>query len=96
MFPNRILMGVALAPGTRLLRQTAGAAILFLIFTQNVSHISCGSKPISTTANDGYGSWVATQTTGVVGGSFTVKIATVDVDAHRLAKRMDLELCLGK
>ncbi|XP_011194800.1 uncharacterized protein LOC105220090 isoform X3 [Zeugodacus cucurbitae] len=97
MFRNCILMGIAFDPQTRLLRQAAEAAIIFLIFTQNVSHISCGSKPISTTANDGYASWAATQTTGVLGtGPLTVKTATVDVDTHRLTKRMDLELCLGK
>lgn len=94
MFRNHILMGVAISPETRLLRQTAEAAILLLIFTQNVSHISCDSKVINTTVDDGYASWAATQTTGVFGSPFTT--ATVDLDTHRLEKRMDLELCLGK
>uniref|UniRef100_A0A034WDU0 Low-density lipoprotein receptor-related protein 11 n=1 Tax=Bactrocera dorsalis TaxID=27457 RepID=A0A034WDU0_BACDO len=96
MFRNRFLMGVAIGPGTRLLRQTTELAIFLLIFTQNVPHISCSSKVIDSKVGDGYASWAATQATGVFSNPFTVKPATADVDTHRLKKRMDLELCLGK
>ncbi|XP_054744761.1 transcription factor 20 [Anastrepha obliqua] len=96
MFHNRILMGVAHAPGIRLLRRSAEAAkfltVLFLILTQNVSSFSCASNAINT-ASDGYTSWASTQT-GVVGSPAAAAAAAVDM--HRLAKRMDLELCLGK
>uniref|UniRef100_W8B238 Low-density lipoprotein receptor-related protein 11 n=1 Tax=Ceratitis capitata TaxID=7213 RepID=W8B238_CERCA len=97
MFRNHILMGVAHASNTRLLRQTAETAkflaIIFLFLTENVSRTCCSSNTIGYKSNDGYASWVATQTTGVVSG--TVAAATAD-DTHRLAKRMDLELCLSK
>ncbi|XP_036329180.1 uncharacterized protein LOC118741346 [Rhagoletis pomonella] len=103
MFRNRILMGVAHAhaPGSRLLRQSAEAtkflAILFLILTEQIARISCGPNAINT-ASDGYASWAATRASVVGGPLAAPPVASVaaGVDTHRLAKRMDLELCLGK
>ncbi|XP_067622881.1 uncharacterized protein [Eurosta solidaginis] len=99
MFRTHIFIGVAHAPGTHLLRQTAEAGkfstILLLLLTQNVLKISC-SHNIGNTISDGYASWAATKKTGAIGRPLSDTVAVAAVDTHRLAKRMDLELCLGK